>query len=55
MEDYGVYSCFILMRSKRHSYKYHGYFGVDVENVWEVTQKDLPFLKEQIGKMLDDF
>ncbi|MHB1252605.1 MAG: HepT-like ribonuclease domain-containing protein [Candidatus Humimicrobiaceae bacterium] len=33
----------------------HGYFGVDVESVWEVTQKDLPLLKEQIGKILDDF
>ncbi|MHB8276333.1 MAG: HepT-like ribonuclease domain-containing protein [Candidatus Humimicrobiaceae bacterium] len=22
----------------------YGYFGVDVESVWEVAQKDLPFL-----------
>lgn len=33
----------------------HGYFGVDLESVWEVTQKDLPLLKEQLGIILDDF
>ncbi len=32
----------------------HGYFGVDIESVWEVTQKDLPLLKEQMGMMLTD-
>ena len=32
----------------------HEYFGVDVEKVWEVTQKDLPLLKEQIYKILKE-
>ena len=26
-----------------------------MESVWEVTKKDLPFLKEQIRIILDDF
>lgn len=29
----------------------HAYFGVDIENVWEVTQKDVPELKEQLRKL----
>ena len=32
----------------------HKYFGVDIEKVWEVTQKDLPLLKEQIYKILKE-
>lgn len=30
----------------------HGYFGVDLELVWEIVQKNLPPFKEQIKKML---
>jgi uncharacterized protein with HEPN domain len=32
----------------------HEYFGVDGKRVWEVTQKDLPFLKEQIIKIIKE-
>ncbi len=32
----------------------HGYFGVDEERVWEVTQKDLPLLKEQISEIIKE-
>ena len=32
----------------------HEYFGVDVERVWEVVQKDLPLLKGQIYKILKE-
>ncbi|GCC10853.1 hypothetical protein IPdc08_00891 [archaeon] len=32
----------------------HGYFGVDEERVWEVTQKDLLLLKEQISEILKE-
>jgi uncharacterized protein with HEPN domain len=31
----------------------HEYFGVKLERLWEVIQKDLPALKEQISKVLD--
>jgi uncharacterized protein with HEPN domain len=30
----------------------HEYFGVKLERLWEVIQKDLPRLKEQISKIL---
>lgn len=32
----------------------HDYFGVDVDEVWKVVQKDLPILKEQIKKLLGE-
>lgn len=32
----------------------HQYFGVDVERVWEVTQKDIPLIKEQIYKIVKE-
>jgi uncharacterized protein with HEPN domain len=32
----------------------HGYFGVDLDIVWDITQKDLPKLKEQIKKVLEE-
>jgi len=31
----------------------HQYFGVKLERLWEVIQKDLPPLKEQISKILE--
>lgn len=30
----------------------HGYFGIDVELVWEIVKKDLPPFKNQIEEML---
>lgn len=30
----------------------HGYFGIDLELVWGIVQKDLPPFKKQIEKML---
>ncbi len=30
----------------------HEYFGIDLDLVWEVTQKDLPQLKKQINLLL---
>ena len=31
----------------------HGYFTVDIEFTWGVVRKDLPALKEQISKILE--
>lgn len=31
----------------------HGYFGVDLELVWEVVKKDIPPLKKQIKEMVE--
>jgi uncharacterized protein with HEPN domain len=31
----------------------HDYLGVDVERVWEITQHDVPQLKEAIMKILE--
>lgn len=30
----------------------HGYFGVDIENVWLTVQKDIPTLKKEIVRIL---
>jgi uncharacterized protein with HEPN domain len=32
----------------------HDYFGVDVDEVWKVIQKDIPLLKIQIRKILEE-
>lgn len=32
----------------------HGYFGVDLKRVWAVLQKDLPSLKEQVHRILEE-
>ena len=32
----------------------HDYFGVDVESVWDTIQNNLPTLKIQIKKILDE-
>ena len=33
----------------------HGYFGVDIEKVWDTAQDDLPVLKQQVIGILKDF
>ena len=33
----------------------HGYFGVDIEKVWDSTKEYLPVLKEQVKGILKDF
>ena len=30
----------------------HHYFGVNIEAVWSTIEKDMPFLKEQIHKLI---
>lgn len=32
----------------------HGYFGVDIEKVWDTAQEDLPVLKQQVLGILKD-
>jgi uncharacterized protein with HEPN domain len=32
----------------------HGYFGVDVEVIWETVHEDLPPLQARITKILED-
>ncbi len=32
----------------------HDYFGVDIETVWLTAQDDIPVLKRQIQKILED-
>ena len=31
----------------------HGYFGVDLDTVWKVIERDLPALKERVREILD--
>lgn len=33
----------------------HDYSGVDLDLVWEVVKKEIPMLKKQILKLLDEF
>jgi len=33
----------------------HEYFGVDMELVWKIANKDIPKLKKQITELLDKF
>ena len=33
----------------------HGYFGVDIEKVWDSAKEDLPVLKEQVIGILKDY
>lgn len=33
----------------------HGYFGVDIEKVWDTAREDLPVLKEQVIGILKDY
>ena len=32
----------------------HDYLGIDIERVWEITQRDVPELKQAISAMLDE-
>jgi len=32
----------------------HDYLGIDMERVWQITQRDVPHLKQAILAMLDD-
>ena len=32
----------------------HVYWGVDLDIIWDVVQHDLPVLREQANRMLDD-
>lgn len=32
----------------------HEYFGVDLELAWQVTQRDLPDLKQKLSKILEE-
>ncbi len=32
----------------------HAYFKVDLDEVWNVVQNDLPVLKERIGKLISE-
>lgn len=31
----------------------HGYFGIDLDEVWNTAQRDLPGLREQISTLLN--
>ena len=31
----------------------HDYLGIDIERIWEITQRDIPELKQAIMSMLD--
>jgi len=33
----------------------HEYFGVNFQIVWQITQDDLPVLKQQFSKVLEGF
>ncbi|MEK7651577.1 MAG: HepT-like ribonuclease domain-containing protein [Patescibacteria group bacterium] len=35
-------------------YVIHEYFSIDLDTVWEITQKDFPDLKLKIGKILNN-
>lgn len=32
----------------------HGYFGVDIDAVWDTVKKDIPKLKDDVKKILDE-
>jgi len=32
----------------------HGYFGVDIDAVWNTIQRDIPKLKDGIEKVLEE-
>ena len=33
----------------------HDYFGVDIEKVWDTAREDLPILKQQVIRILQDY
>lgn len=32
----------------------HGYFGVDVDAVWDTVKRDMPLLKEKVENIVKD-
>jgi len=32
----------------------HDYFGIDVDLVWSIVEKDIPGLEQQIEKLLEE-
>jgi len=32
----------------------HDYLGIDIERIWEITQRDVPTLKTKVEGMLED-
>ncbi|MFO7793166.1 MAG: HepT-like ribonuclease domain-containing protein [Candidatus Saliniplasma sp.] len=32
----------------------HGYFGVDIDAVWDTVKRDIPELKEEIKRIIDE-
>jgi len=32
----------------------HGYFGVDIDSVWDTVKRDIPELKEEIKRIIDE-
>jgi uncharacterized protein with HEPN domain len=32
----------------------HGYFGIDLELIWEIVKKDLPLFKQEVRKILKE-
>lgn len=32
----------------------HGYFGVDIDAVWDTIQRDIPELKDNIERIIED-
>jgi uncharacterized protein with HEPN domain len=32
----------------------HNYFGVDIDAVWDAVKEDIPILKEQILKIMEN-
>jgi uncharacterized protein with HEPN domain len=33
----------------------HDYFGIDLDQVWQVVERDLPVLRSQVESFLEDF
>lgn len=32
----------------------HGYFGVDIDAVWDTVKRDIPELKDEIKRIIDE-
>jgi len=32
----------------------HGYFGVDIDAVWDTVNRDIPELKDEIKRIIDE-
>jgi uncharacterized protein with HEPN domain len=33
----------------------HDYFGVDIDAVWDTVEKDIPLLKNEIEKIIEEW